>query len=295
METKRVILVPVDFSETSDRALRQAHAMAKVLDKDLLLVHVIEDSGGWFGFFTKEQQENAEEQIVVKMNELVKRAEKFSGKKAQFEVLRGKPYLKILEKAEETNAAMIVMGIRGEVTNDAENHYVGNHASKVARAAPCPVITVSSKITCHNLRTILLPLDLTRETRQKVTNAIELAKKFGARIKVMCALWSVGDKVVVHQLNTIMNQVLNFIAEENIECTGEIIESSKGARSAVPIILKYAEEQGDIDMILIMTQQELGVLDFFISSNALEMLKKSPYPVMSVQPKNLEQTSIFSF
>jgi nucleotide-binding universal stress UspA family protein len=295
METKRMILVPVDFSETSDRALRQAHAMAKALEKDLFLVHVIEDTGGWFGLFSKEQQQSAQETLTQRMEELVVRAEKFSGRKVRYEILRGKPYLRILEKAEELGPAYIIMGIRGQISDNAENHYVGNHASKVARAAPCPVITVSSKITCHNLRTILLPLDLTRETRQKVTNAIELAKKFGARIKVMCALWSVNDKMVVNQLKTIMNQVLNFIQEEDIECTGEIIESSKGAKSAVPIILKYAEEQGDIDMILIMTQQELGVLDFFISSNALEMLKKSPYPVMSIQPKNLEQTSIFSF
>lgn len=295
MESKHTIIVPVDFSSTSDRAMRQAHAMAKALNKDLLIVHVIEDQSSWFGLFTREQQKMAEDQLVQRLEEMVQKAEKFSGHKATFEILRGKPYLKIIEKAEEIDAAMIVMGIRGEVSNDAEKHYVGNHASKVARAAPCPVITVSSKVTCHNLRTILLPLDLSRETRQKVTNAIELARKFGAKIKVMCALWSVGDRVVIHQLNTIMNQVLDFISEANIECTGEIVESSSDAKSAVPIILKYAEDQGDIDMILIMTQQEFGVLDFFISSNALEMLKKSPYPVMSIQPKNLEQTSIFSF
>lgn len=295
MTKKRVILAAIDFSEISDRALRQAHSLAKALSKDLHILHVIEDSGGWFRFISKEQQQIAEDSIRDQMEDLRRRAEKHSGQAAAIEVLRGKPYIKILEKAEELNAAFIVMGNRGDISNNAEKHYVGSTASKVARAAPCPVVTVSSKVTCHNLRTILLPLDLTRETRQKVTNAIELAKRFNARIKVMSALWSKNDQMVITKLNQISNQVVSFIRKDGIECSGEIIESSSGARSAVPIILKYAEEQGDIDMILIMTQPELGMLDFFISSSALEMLKKSPFPVMSVQPKNLEQTSIFSF
>ena len=295
MAHKRVILTAIDFSEISDRALRQAHSLAKALEKDLHILHVIEDSGGWFRFVSNEQQQVAEDSIREKMEDLRRRAEKHSGQSATIEVLKGKPYIKILEKAEELNAAFIVMGNRGDVSSKAENHYVGTNASKIARAAPCPVVTVSSKVTCHNLRTILLPLDLTRETRQKVTNAIEIARRFNAGIKVMSALWSKNDQIVIAKLNQIIYQVVTFIRKDGIECSGEIVESSSAAKSAVPIILKYAEEQGDIDLIMIMTQPELGVLDFFISSSALEMLKKSPFPVMSVQPKNLEQTSIFSF
>jgi nucleotide-binding universal stress UspA family protein len=295
MARKRVIMVPVDFSDTSDRALRQAHSLSKALDKNLHLLYVIEDTGGWFSFFTGEQKKMAREQIELRMEELKTRAMKHSGHDVTCEIVEGKPYVKILERGRELDAAFIVMGNRGEITDESEHNYVGNNASKVARAAHCPVITVSSKVTCHNLRTILLPLDLTRETRQKVTNAIELAKRFNAKIKVMSALWSKNDQVVIQQLNMLNNQVVAFIRKDGIECHGEIVESSSDARSAVPIVLKYAEEQGDIDMILIMTQPELGVLDYFISSNALEMLKKSPYPVMSVQPKDLERTSVLSF
>ncbi len=292
MAQKRIILVPVDFSEISMRALRQAYSLASALEKDFHLIHVIEDTAGWFSFFSREQQEMAESKILQQLEELKQRAEKQSGRKASFEIMRGKPYIRILEKAKEMNAAFIVMGNRGEITSSTEKNYVGNNASKVARGASCPVVTVNTKVTCNNLRTILLPLDLTRETRQKVTQAIDLAKRFNARIKVMSALWSKNDPVVISDLNLVNDQVVDFIHQEGIECTGEIVESSHDARSAVPIILKYADDQGDIDMILIMTQPELGVLDFFISSNALEMLKKSHYPVMSIQPKELERTSV---
>jgi len=292
---KRKILVPVDFSATSDRAVRQAHSLAKALGKDLLILHVIEEHSGFFSFFTAEQKQMAEETLREKLEEMKRRAEKHSGMGADIMILKGKPYIRILETAEEMDAALIVMGTRGEVSHHAEKNYVGNHTSKVARAAHCPVITVSDKVTCHNLRTILLPLDLTRETRQKVTNAIELASRFKAKIKVMSALPSSNDHMATAQLTAIINQVVDFIRKDNIECTGELVMSSPGTRSEVPIILNYADEQGDIDMILIMTQPELGMLDFFISSNALEMLKKSKYPVMSVQPKDLERTSMFSF
>ncbi len=295
MSEKRKILVAVDFSAISDRALRQAHSLSKALGKDLMLVHVIEEHGGFFSFFTPEQKQMAEEEINGKMEALQKRALKHSGQNAEYLILKGKPYLRILEKAEEINAAMVVMGVRGEVSHKAEEHYVGSHASKVAKAAICPVVTVSNKVTCHNLRTLLLPLDLTRETRQKVTNAIELAKKFNASIKVLSVQPSSGDHTMYTRLTIVLRQVVEFIQNANIECSGELIENKKAARSAVPAILEYADQQGNIDMILVMTQSEAGMFDFFISSNAQEMLKRSKYPVMSIKPKDLERTSVFSF
>jgi nucleotide-binding universal stress UspA family protein len=295
MTLKRKILAAIDFSKTSDRALRQSHSLAKALGKDLVLLHVIEEHGGLFHLFTPEQKQIAEEQITEQIETLRQRAIKFSGQSVDTMVLHGKPYLKIIEEAERMDAAMIVMGVRGDISHSAEKQYIGNNASKVARSAPCPVVTICDKVTCHNLRNILLPLDITRETRQKVTNAVELAKKFGAGIKVVSAMTTKGDATANQKQNIIINQVLSFIEEDGIACSGEIIYPTKDAKREVPMILKYAEEQGDIDMILIMTQPELGVLDFFISSNAQEMLRKSPFPVMSVQPKNLERTSVFSF
>jgi nucleotide-binding universal stress UspA family protein len=164
----------------------------------------------------------------------------------------------------------------------------------VIRSAKCPVITINGKHHYNGCRNILLPLDLSKETRQKVTLAIELAKLFGSAIKVVSALWSKNDPDIILKLNQQLLQVQNFIEESGLKCTAEIIESSDGERTLVPAILNYAHQQEDIDLIVILTQQEIGFVEFFVGSHAQEFLRLSDIPVLSVVPKELGFTSIFS-
>lgn len=289
MKDKRVILVPIDFTQICDRAVRQAHSISKALTCDMVLFHVIEQNTGWFSVFSrKKQKKKAGDSITNNLEELRVRAEKHSGQSVTTEVVSGKPYEKILQRATELNADFIVMGVREDDSGSVENHDVGYNVNKVVSKSDCPVITVSNKVTCHNLRSILLPLNLTRETRQKVTNAIRLAHLFRAKIKVMSALLTKHDNSVINQLTTQINQVVDFISEAGIVCEGELVESSGDARSEAPIILNYAQQQKDIDMILIMTRSE-DLLDFIITPRAMDMLKNSPYPVMSIRPKTLER------
>jgi nucleotide-binding universal stress UspA family protein len=137
-------------------------------------------------------------------------------------------------------------------------------------------------------------MDLTKETRQKVTIAIELAKFYGAGIKVVSALWSKKDPVVVNKLYQQGNQVTEFIASAGIESTFEVVENEGGEKTLVPSVLKYASEQGDIDLIIILTQQEIGIVEYFVGSHAQEFIRLSDIPVMSIIPKELGITTIFS-
>jgi nucleotide-binding universal stress UspA family protein len=292
---KRKILVAVDFSELSDKALLQAYSLCRKLEKDMHLVHIVEEHSSIFNLFSKEHKEEFFVKIGDKLGEIARNAEKKINGAVTWEVQKGKPYIHVLEIAKKVDPAFIIMGVRGEHEHDHHKNFVGNNTSKIIRSSQWPVITVSKKVTCTNLRSILLPLDLTKETRQKVSQAIELAKKFNAEIKVVSALWSKKDKSVIQGLKQQIVQVVNFIRKENVKCSGEIVESSEDASSLVPIILKYADQHEDIDMILIMTQQEIGLVEYFIGSTALELLKKSSLPVMSILPKELGRSSMINF
>ena len=54
--------------------------------------------------------------------------------------------------------------------------------NKVVRSATCPVITIKGKSISNNCDIIALPLDLNKETREKVTNAIQFARLFNSEI-----------------------------------------------------------------------------------------------------------------
>ncbi|HNW89028.1 MAG TPA: universal stress protein [Bacteroidales bacterium] len=290
MENYRNILVPFDFNEQSEIALGQSYNLARMLNLEITLLYVYEEGGMLKKFFSADQSED----LIAKMeSELLAFAEekaKETGLKINHMVARGKVYEKITEVAEMIQALFIIMGKESNV-NTLEPS-VGANTSRVIRISKCPVITISSETHFDGCRSILLPIDLTQESRQKVTWAIELAKMFGSTIKVVTVLWSVNHKEIKTQLLAKMMQVKNFIEERNVKCSAEMIEANKES-DMVPSMLVYAKQQGDIDLILIMTQQETGLVPFFVNSHATEVIRRADFPVMSVVPKDMGETLSF--
>jgi nucleotide-binding universal stress UspA family protein len=185
------------------------------------------------------------------------------------------------------------MGTHSTDQEGEQEKRVGANTSRVLRAAKCPVITVNGNHTFTGFRSILLPLDLTKESRQKVTMGIEIARYYGAGIKVVSAYLQKNEKAELGKLYQQGEQVTNFIASAGIDCTFEIIEMKEEEKSFVPSMLKYAEKQGDIDLVIILTHQEIGLVEYFVKSLSQDFIRLSDIPVMSIQPKELGVGSSF--
>lgn len=135
------ILVPVDFSANSTRALDYAQGLALRFDAALHLVHVCETPTMLasmdayaiaYSDWSQRLGDEAERQLV-------KVAAALEGK-VTTEVLFGNPPLAIVEAAETNDADLIVMGTHG---HGAMMHVLmGNVAERVVRTSPCPVLTV---------------------------------------------------------------------------------------------------------------------------------------------------------
>jgi nucleotide-binding universal stress UspA family protein len=282
------LLIPLDFNEQSMIALEQSYNMAKLLGYEIVLLYVLEDSDLFNGFLSSEQNQDVIMRINQKLEETAAEVSRKAGVKVSPILSRGKVASTILKTAEDYNARFILMG-----TNDSserlrlDRNQIGANTSRVIRQAKIPVISVNGKHHFNGCRSILLPLDLTKETRQKVTYAIEMAKLFGATIKVVSVLWDKNDLEIIQQLKVQMNQVKNFISEVNIQCQTEIVEIDGGQTDLGPTILDYAKQEGDIDLIIIMTQQENRLTEFFIGSAAQQIIRQSEIPVMSIIPKDL--------
>lgn len=288
------ILVPIDFEKQSLLALEQSYNLARLLKAEIVLLFVHEQSGIFAGMFSNDQNNEMLSKIDEKLAEIAGKASIASGLTVTYKLEKGRIYSKIIDTAKEIDAQYIVMGTHSSNENEEPGDRVGANSSRVIRSATCRVITLNSRHIYHGCRNILLPLDLTKETRQKVSMGIEIAKIYGAGIKVVSALWSKNDPAIVGRLYQQGEQVTNFISAAGIECTFEVVESRGGEKTLVPSILNYAKLQGDIDLIIIMTQQEIGIVEFFVGSHAQEIIRLSDIPVMSVIPKELGFTSIFS-
>jgi nucleotide-binding universal stress UspA family protein len=136
-------------------------------------------------------------------------------------------------------------------------------------------------------------MDLTKESRQKVTMGIEIARYFGAGIKVVSAFLTKNERAEVGRLYQQGEQVTNFIASAGIDCTFEIIELKDDEKTSVPSILNFAEKQGDIDLIIILSEQEASLVYYFTGSQSQDFIRLSDIPVLSIQPKDLGVGSTF--
>ena len=291
------ILVPYDFSRRAQAALEESFNLAKMTGLEITLFHVIRDNQGIFAAFgferSKSMKKDYENQVRSQLQEVAARAAERSGVKVNAVVSHGKVYDKVLKGTHLLNAKFIVQGINSEEPGTGKDQ-VGSNALKVIKKAECPVITVKNPHSVDHCRSILLPLDLSQETRQKVGHAIEMAKLFGSTIKVVSVYYSAGDATVLAKLKQQMAQVTKFIKKEGVDCTSKIIEEKGNASILAPRILEYAKKEKDVDLIMIMTQGESGLFDLFVGSSAQHIIAYSEVPVMTIIPKQLGFASMIN-
>ncbi len=144
------ILVPTDFSNYADSALRYALDIAKQYHGEVFLLHVIDES---IQQCTVEycltdtvmreiEQESMARSLDKLREEIDHVAEAAAGVEITPYVKRGVPYDEILREQEEKDIDLIVIASHGRT--GIQRILIGSVAEKVMRGAKCPVMLVRS-------------------------------------------------------------------------------------------------------------------------------------------------------
>jgi nucleotide-binding universal stress UspA family protein len=143
MQAVNAILVPVDFSAGSSRALAYAMRLAGRFGASLHVVHVLDDSfalAGYLETYAGHYMETAAEQANAEL-EGVLTAEEKARYSAALAVRVGKPANEILAYlAEHPEIDLVVMATTGR--GSIARFMMGSVTDKILRAAPCPVVTL---------------------------------------------------------------------------------------------------------------------------------------------------------
>jgi universal stress protein A len=139
----KTVLVAMDFSEDSKRALAYAASMAQGLGAELILLHVVESFP--IDRFISPETLAAEYSARLEgaKRELQSLSEGFRDKGCirRPNLARvGKPYQVVVETAQETGADLIVLGSHGYT--GLKRVYLGSTAERVVRHAPCAVLVI---------------------------------------------------------------------------------------------------------------------------------------------------------
>lgn len=143
MQPYKKILCPVDFSEFSKVALRQAAMLAKQMGGTLGVFHAYQNPAyilpmsGYVGP-TADMIGRLRQQLTEELEGLARTCEEEQGVKAEIAMREDIPYKAICDFAKEWNADVVVMGTHGRT--GLAHALTGSVAERVVRMAPCSVL-----------------------------------------------------------------------------------------------------------------------------------------------------------
>ncbi len=159
--------------------------MAKLLKAEIVLLHIIESVSfasalsQTFG----SNEKKAEEEALKRLEQLAKDIHIRHGVSLTIKTDFGKVYKRVSAVAKDIRSDIIIMGTHGE--SGYQKFNVGTNTSRVVERAPCPVISVQTHSKNIGFKKIVLPIDDSPSSRQKVNYALEIAKHYSSHIYIV--------------------------------------------------------------------------------------------------------------
>lgn len=273
------ILVAVDFSECSINALEHAITIAHKADAGIEMMFVVKPDSSKDLFTEGAQTLSA--MVKDKFDELIEKYQPKLGKnKLTYLIKQGKVYHEIVEEADKKDVFLVIAGTHG--SSGFEEFWMGSNANRIVSALRKPVITIRGGVSIkRDLEKIILPLDSTPETRQKVPFTAYMASIFNAEVHVL-RVYTSNVAAVIRKVDSYSEQVVKHLEEENVHYVLESVHADNLTDATIEYALKV-----NANLISIMTEQEITTRNLLLGPYAQQMVNHSPIPVLSMHPKEL--------
>lgn len=264
----KIILVPTDFTAVADNAITHAIALAKTIQGEISIVHVV-------------PKRTHIEEAKLRLGLLMERLEKEkSGVTMKPMVRVGTIFEDIGEVAEEIGAELIVMGTHGL---RGMQFITGSRALKVITSSSTPFVVVQERsVKATGYDDIVVPLDLSKETKQKLNIVAQMAKYFQSKVHLIIPKET--DEFLKNQLDRNLTYAKRFFMDQGIEFTTTV---SKGSSSKFDDgIMEHAAEI-KADLIAIMNLANNSLVGMLGSSYVQNILTNgAQIPVLIINPIN---------
>ena len=273
------IVVGIDFSDCSLNALEHAVIIARKAHAGITMV--------WANHldYSKEifsvEPENIRTEVQKRFDELVKkyRLQLAADCDIDYRMEKGKVYKVICQVVKEVNAFLLVIGTHG--SSGFEEFWIGSNANRIVSASKIPIITIRAGVDSNKeLKTIVMPLDSTKITRQKLPITALIAKYFDAEIHIVGVYTATADNIR-YRVQNYVNQSETYLKENGVRYRSVFLE----AGNITDTVLEYAKKV-NANLISIMTEQETSTANLWLGPYAAQMVNHSSIPVLSVHTEN---------
>jgi len=278
-KVKRVML-PYDFSANADKALSHAAFMSALLKADIYLVHVINKSelvDIILPILKMKTDKVVVNLVNERLTEVCNKIKKNYGILPKPIVSTGNITTELVNLAEEHKIDLIIMGTRGK--DSKSDLFLGSNAYRLITKSPIPVMTIRDSLSKKGYQNILLPIDLTAHSRQKVNYAVGLAKAFGGKITIL-GLYNQDEKSDKFKLEAVVKQIEKVCEKGKVTYESYIDKTNHRVSKTNTFAKKHKN-----DVIITMTDQALDGPKGILSNYDHELVHTSKIPVISIHPE----------
>lgn len=268
------ILVPTDFSDQAEKALKVAAQLAKKHDGEIYLLHMLElplnlvdpaNSGGDLPealFFMKLAHKRFEDVMKkdylqgIKVFEAVQFQETFGG---------------IVEEAKKHDVDLIVMGSHG--ASGFKEMFIGSNTEKVVRTSEIPVLVIKNSHEGFVVKNFIFATDFSKSVKSSFLKAVDFAKKLNANLHLLYVN-TANNFATTEEINTMAN---TFLADVDIDKYTLTIYNDTSVEKG---ILNFAQTI-DAGLIGMSTHGRKGLSHFFNGSISEDLVNHANRPVVT--------------
>jgi nucleotide-binding universal stress UspA family protein len=271
------IIVPIDFSEHSEYALKTAAKLARINNAEILALHMLEMSDIMLTASDGMQYEKAV--YFYKLSE--QKFEKFL-EKDYLKDLKVTPIIKhfkvfseVNDVANKNDADLIIMGSHG--SSGVKEFFIGSNTERVVRSADIPVLVVKSSVKDVNFESVVFACDFAEESIKPYINAVKMFNKIGSKFSIVYV--NLPNERFKSSLE-IEKRVINFLtkADGNLNRMKDV--SYVSDYTAEDGILNFSTKIG-ADIIAVPTRGKKGLAHFFEGSISEDVANHAILPVIT--------------
>lgn len=206
MKMMKKILLPTDFSGSAQGAIDMAVTLAKNFDTEIILLHVLPE-------FTKSTSvlNVVSNNVHFQLSAIQEYMRKRGVQTAEPTILIGSNFDHIVQLAEKVKANLILMGSGEKGLGD--KFKLGITTGNVIRNSNIPVWVVKND-TPASIKKIICPIDFSYPSERALTNAINIARTFKAKLNVLTVIEPMADSFL--GLGIMLDSEEKLIAEQHL-------------------------------------------------------------------------------
>ena len=263
MKTK--LLVPTDFTNEAHSAIQHAVKLGVIVQAEVILFNVVKDKSD---IPSATEKLKAEEKWAKSVNDQAE---------VRSIVRVGNIFDDIGDAASELGVSLIIMGTHGA---SGWQKITGSYALKVITNSSVPFIVVQDQLMNDTgYDSIVVPLDLNNETKQKLEMVASIAQYFDSEVHLITP--NESDEFLSNKLKANRIWAAKYLKGKNVKFTTQIVDDGDNLLEGV---FKLSEKV-EADLIAIMNLQKNSLMGVLGSSYQQEIIaNKAKIPVLCLNP-----------